>query len=210
MYAIIVIVKRCLTCTIKQKTCTSHLPVLLWIKKSHSIGLIVPISGWTFIFSHSFSLLQNLSKFHRTLVFYMQTTFRETWEGRLFKESGHSTHKFRLVSVADTGIFKPEYWLKCDWIRPHSVDWKLRFHLVSQNYYSDWEEVSKIDAARRQVVLTFLGQMISPPTIIRPRLSMPKMLHFLFILSSDWLLRVQNSLLPCRLVQRFQSLSGIY
>ena len=180
-------------------------------KKSHSIGLIVPISGWKFIFSHSVSLLQNLSKFHIELWYNICKPLLEKHakvdclKNQVTVHTSSVWFQWRIQEYSKPNV---------DWnateFGHHSVDWKLRFHLVSQNYYSDWEEVSKIDAARRQVVLTFLGQVISPPTIIRPRLSMPKMLHFLFISSSDWLLRVQNSLLPCHLVQRFQSLSGIY
>ncbi|XP_078312795.1 uncharacterized protein LOC144619248 [Crassostrea virginica] len=43
--------------------------------------------------------------------------------------------------------------------------------------------IFKIDAARRHAALTYPGQVISPPTIIRPRLSMPKVLHFLEFIS---------------------------
>ena len=162
------------------------------------------------IFSHSFSLLQNLSKFHIELWYFICKLLLEKHmkvdclKNQVTVHTRSVWFQWRIQEFSKPNV---------DWnateFGHHSVDWKLRFHLVSQNYYSDSEEESKIDAARRQVVLTFLGQVISPPTIIHPRLSMLKMLHFLSILSPDWFLMVQNSAIWCRDSKDFQEYTSI-
>ena len=42
----------------------------------------------------------------------------------------------------------------------------------------------KIDVARKHAAVTFPGQIFDPPRVIRPRLSMPKVMHFLEFISS--------------------------